>query len=281
MGEMYYQIGEVSKITGISKDTLHFYTKIGLVTPDYVDPVNHYRYYSRWNMYQLDIITTCRNLRIPLDKVKQIIASGNNDKVVDTLMEYRNEALRLSRYYSRVADDIAWYHEENERIKAKADESSVGNVQLVKLEPETIIVGNHNREDSSYHANLQDVLKQEFQSANLVRRKYGYFLDVASFMDNELKKYREYIKLPDRDYGSVRPEHLYTLPGGNYAVCTIPVQNEVADFTPLIEWMKENSYSADAVFAEEAGFQLFKYIYHYYCEIKVHLIPLKKQDTSP
>ena len=30
MKEEYYQIGEVSKITGISKDTLHFYTKIGL-----------------------------------------------------------------------------------------------------------------------------------------------------------------------------------------------------------------------------------------------------------
>ena len=29
---------------------------------------------------------------------------------------------------------------------------------------------------------------------------------------------------------------------------------------------------ANAVFAEEAGFQLFKYIYHYYCEVKVHLI---------
>lgn len=65
MKEEYYQIGDVSRITGISKDTLHFYTKIGLVTPDYIDPKNHYHYYSRWNMYQLDIIATCRNLKIP------------------------------------------------------------------------------------------------------------------------------------------------------------------------------------------------------------------------
>lgn len=41
----YYQIGEVSKITGISKDTLHFYTKTGLLIPDYIDPENQYRYY--------------------------------------------------------------------------------------------------------------------------------------------------------------------------------------------------------------------------------------------
>lgn len=41
--EGYYRIGEVSKITGISKDTLHFYNKIGLVVPDYTDPENQYR----------------------------------------------------------------------------------------------------------------------------------------------------------------------------------------------------------------------------------------------
>ena len=56
MKEEYYQIGEVSRITGISKDTLHFYTKIGLVTPDYINPENHYHYYSRWNMYQFHFI---------------------------------------------------------------------------------------------------------------------------------------------------------------------------------------------------------------------------------
>lgn len=68
-----YQIGEVSKITGIPKDTLHFYIKSGLLTPDYIDPQNHYNYFSRWNMYQLDIIMTYRNLGVPLDKVRQII----------------------------------------------------------------------------------------------------------------------------------------------------------------------------------------------------------------
>ena len=269
MKKEYYQIGEVSNITGISKDTLHFYIKTGLVTPDYTNPENHYHYFSRWNMYQLDIITTCRNLKVPLEKVKEIISSGDNEKVVRLLMEYRDEAIRLSRYYKQVADDITWYRDENEYIKQQFPDKEV---HIKCFKPEVVIVGNQKRKDSSYHANLQDVLKQEFQTTNFVRRKYGYFLETDSFLNNELKKYREYIKLPDGDYSSVNPEHLYTLPGGNYAVCTIPIQNETADFSILINWMKENRYTADAIFAEEAGFQLFKYIYHYYCEIKVHLI---------
>lgn len=55
--EGYYRIGEVSKITGISKDTLHFYNKIGLVVPDCTDPENQYRICSRWNMWQMGIVT--------------------------------------------------------------------------------------------------------------------------------------------------------------------------------------------------------------------------------
>ena len=269
MKEEYYQIGEVSKITGISKDTLHFYTKIGLVTPDYIEPKNHYHYYSRWNMYQLDIVTTCRNLKIPLEKVKEIISSKDNEKVVKLLMEYRHEALRLSQYYKQVADDITWYYNENEHIKSQLPDLEV---HIQNLQPETVIIGNQKRNDSSYHANLQDVLQQEFQKTNFVRRKYGYFLQTEDFLNNKLKKYREYIKLPDSDYTSVDSKNLYTLPGGKYAICTIPIKNEEADFSILLNWLEKNHYTTDMIFAEEIGFQLFKYIYHYYCEIKVHLI---------
>ena len=133
-----YQIGEVSKITGISKDTLHFYIKSGLITPDYIDPQNHYSYFSRWNMYQLDIITTCRRLGIPLEKVKQILSFRDNDKVVALLMEYQQEALRLSKYYQKVAEDIDWYGRENEYIKLRSPDTSVC---LEHRETETVIVG--------------------------------------------------------------------------------------------------------------------------------------------
>ena len=57
MKEEYYQIGEVSRITGISKGTLHFYTKIGLVTPDYINPENHYHMKERNGWISLDFVT--------------------------------------------------------------------------------------------------------------------------------------------------------------------------------------------------------------------------------
>lgn len=264
-----YQVGEVSKITGISKDTLHFYIKSGLITPDYIDPQNHYSYFSRWNMYQLDIITTCRRLGIALEKVKQILSFRDNDKVVALLMEYQQEALRLSRYYQKVAEDINWYERENEYIKLKSQDSSI---RLEHREAEIVIVGSQTREDSSYHANLQEVLKEEMRDKRFIRRTYGYFLDVNCVAQNKLLKRREYVKLPDNDYSGIQPKHLYLLPNGNYAVLTVCIRDEETDFSPLLLWLNENGFTTDFVFAEELGFQLFKYIHQYYCEIRAHLI---------
>lgn len=263
-----YRIGEVSKITGISKDTLHFYIQSGLVTPDYIDPGNHYSYFSRWNMYQLDIIMTCRRLGVPLERVRQILSSRDNDKVVGLLMECRQEALRLSRYYQQVAEDIDWYGKENENIKDRCDDTSV---RLEHRRAETVIIGSRTREDASYHANLQEVLQEEMRDRHFIRREYGYFLDVECAGRNELSKRREYVRLPDEDYSQIRPEHLYALPAGDYAVCTICIRDEEADLSPLLDWLGSHGHTADLIVAEELGFQLFKYIHQYYCEIRAHI----------
>ena len=55
--DVYYLTGEVSKITGVSKDTLYFYDKVGLLKPDKIDERNHYRYYSHRNLWQLEVNT--------------------------------------------------------------------------------------------------------------------------------------------------------------------------------------------------------------------------------
>ena len=62
VSERRYLIGEVSKIMGISKDTLRFWDKIGLLKPKYVDPENCYRYYTYDQFWSMDIIMCCRSL---------------------------------------------------------------------------------------------------------------------------------------------------------------------------------------------------------------------------
>ncbi|EGT4207022.1 MerR family DNA-binding transcriptional regulator, partial [Clostridioides difficile] len=50
MEKQYFTTGEFAKLCGISKQTLIFYDKIGIFSPEYKDK-NNYRYYS---VYQYD-----------------------------------------------------------------------------------------------------------------------------------------------------------------------------------------------------------------------------------
>ena len=263
-----YLVGEVSKLTGLSKDTIHFYVNKGLLTPDYIDENNGYCYYSRWNLWQLDIITICRKLSVPLDLIKKILSSHDNAKITKLLLEYRSKALQLSSYYQQVADDILWYDEENRRIQSK---DKPREIYLRELEAETVIAGVLKRGQISYHANLLEAAREELQQAQTIRRKYGYIIDMEQIKAGKFMKQREYLKTGEQDYSHVAPENLYTLPKGKYAVFILHIMDENADFSPLFQWLLEHHYDTDIVFAEDIGLQLFDYP-EYDCEIKAHLV---------
>lgn len=263
-----YLIGEVSKLTGLSKDTIHFYVNKGLLTPDYIDENNGYRYYSRWNLWQLDIITICRKLSVPLDLIKRILDSHDNAKITKLLMEYRSKALRLSSYYQQVADDILWYDEENRRIQSK---DKPREIHLKEFEAETVVAGVLKHGQVWYHANLLEAAKEELQQTQTIRRKYGYMIDMAKMREGKFIRQREYLKIGEHDYRHVAPENLYILPKGKYAVFILHITDESADFGPLFQWLKEYRYETDIVFAEEIGLQLFDYP-EYDCEIKAYLV---------
>lgn len=59
-------IGEVSKLKGVGIKSLRYYERIGIFKPSYTNPTTGYRYYSMNQMLDLDIITTCIELGIPL-----------------------------------------------------------------------------------------------------------------------------------------------------------------------------------------------------------------------
>lgn len=176
-----------------------------------MDECNQYRYYSRFNLWQLDIITTCRKLSIPLEKVKQILELHDNAKITQLLLDYRSEALRLSRYYQQVARDISWYEQENLRISAG---TLSDRVEKKWLEEEKFITGAR-KKDPDYHANLQKAAKDELRYAETIQRKYGYFLDLEQMKNGIFFKDREYLKIADCSYTMSNLKACTPFPPGN------------------------------------------------------------------
>lgn len=258
-------IGEVSRITGVSKDTLHFYERCGLLRPDTIGE-NGYRYYSRRNLWQLDVIRLCRSLDVPMGKIREILASDDNARVTELLMQYREEAMRRAEYYSRAAGDILWYGEQAEQLKNRDFPSGV---ELCTLAAEPVLAGEA-AEDDSYHAALQESISAERPYTDTIRRSYGYVLDIESFASGEMRKQREYLRLDANAQAHISGERRFTLLAGEYAVFYAHVVNERFDPAPVLRWLAENGYTYDACYADEVGLQLFVYT-DYWCKMRLRL----------
>lgn len=266
-----YLIGEVSKITGVSKDTLRFYDKINLLKPKYVDPHNKYRYYTYDQFWSIDIIVCCRNLGIPIEKVALILKSQDNEKVLDFLKEQREEAIKRSDYLKRIAEDIDWYERQQERIKMVKKDSQI---TVRKFEERKVLYGSNMDYMQAYHLKLQQLVNSVTPGQHTIRRNYGFILDETQILQNRFIKKGEYLQFDKEifDVTQVDSRYLTTLPSGDYACYIVNVIDQTADFTCLIKWIEKNRYQFEFVTADEIGLQLFEYLDRgYMCEIQVLL----------
>lgn len=88
--ESLFQIGEVTKIMGITRKTLLVFEDMGLLTPAVKDVENGYRYYSADNMTQIHSIRSLQSLGLSLKEVAEYYYDTENiDKHLDRLMELR------------------------------------------------------------------------------------------------------------------------------------------------------------------------------------------------
>ena len=90
-GEKLYKAGDFAKITGISKDTLFFYDRIGLFKP-IMRAQNGYRYYSLSQLSLLSTILSLRSLDTPIDRILEYLAGKNPESLV-SLMEIEKERI--------------------------------------------------------------------------------------------------------------------------------------------------------------------------------------------
>lgn len=72
----HYLIGDVAKLLPISKDTLRYYDKLGIVSPR-KSPHNNYRYYTKEDLLALSYVLVLRDLELPLEEIKERICNNS------------------------------------------------------------------------------------------------------------------------------------------------------------------------------------------------------------
>jgi DNA-binding transcriptional MerR regulator len=74
-----FTIGEFSEITGVGIHSLRYYDELGVLKPEYVDPVSNYRYYGFRQLSRIPAINLCKDAGISLSNFDSYISGGNID----------------------------------------------------------------------------------------------------------------------------------------------------------------------------------------------------------
>ena len=108
-------VKEMSRISGISVRTLHYYDQIGLLKPSFVGE-NGYRYYDAEAFRRLQEILLFRELEFPLKKIKEILSEPSYDR------------------QSALADQIKWLELKREHL-----EKVIGHAKALQENGESIM----------------------------------------------------------------------------------------------------------------------------------------------
>ena len=85
-----FSTGELAKLCNISRKTLLFYDKLGLIVPALIDQENGYRYYARRQLTTLGLIITLRNINVPLGDIQKYLKNKSAENYESLLVNQDN-----------------------------------------------------------------------------------------------------------------------------------------------------------------------------------------------
>ncbi|HWQ77898.1 MAG TPA: MerR family transcriptional regulator [Anaerovoracaceae bacterium] len=103
-----YKIGEVSKLLGISIDTLRYYETCGIVKPHRNEETG-YRYYDAWDLNFLLDSKRYRSFGFPLSTVEMSMREDNLVQLSDHCVQQERELLEKINHYQMVLQALALY----------------------------------------------------------------------------------------------------------------------------------------------------------------------------
>lgn len=101
----YFTAGELAAIFNISKQSLLYYDKVKLLSPDFISD-NGYRHYSVQQFLDLEIIVNLRALDISIANIKDFLAQRSKEKFTQMLAQKTTECEEIIRKNQEICKTI-------------------------------------------------------------------------------------------------------------------------------------------------------------------------------
>jgi|GEM_PF-1470178 len=102
-----YTVGDLAEYFGVSKDTIRWYDRVGILSPS-KNRDNNYRQYTREQLMAMNYIMRLRQMNLSLGEISELVNDSNVEHSL-TVIQLQNKALKEEierlKIYSRMAED--------------------------------------------------------------------------------------------------------------------------------------------------------------------------------
>ncbi|GGG14854.1 GntR family transcriptional regulator [Paenibacillus albidus] len=249
--DQFYTIGHVSRICGISIQTLRYYDNVGLVCPSRTDPFTHYRYYSNMDILLVKIVQDLKSLRFSLEEIGNILKQSGLDGLIAAMKVKKQETLeeiqRLQLTHTTIENRIGQL-DSLRSLNEKLDTEGEGVLIELKQLADRIVVFERKRAVCGMEASIvrftQLFDKLEMYGLTAQGQMMSIYHENLLTFDRADSDIEVCIPLlPD----TVNHPFIRTLSGGNYITATYsgPPNEESCKkvYRHLLDWMSEHGYA--------------------------------------
>jgi effector-binding domain-containing protein len=130
-----FKIGDFSRLSFVTVQTLRYYDEIGLLKPVKVDQFTGYRYYSAEQLPRLNYIVALKNLGLSLEEVALLVKDGLTPAQMRDIF-----ILKKAELTQRVADEQRRLDQVEKLLMRIEKEGSMPDYQVTTKKIEPIIV---------------------------------------------------------------------------------------------------------------------------------------------
>lgn len=207
----YYTAGELADLFELPKQTLLYYDKTGILSPEFISE-NNYRHYTLKQYLILEVIINMRKLGIPITQIKNYLNDRSEANFTKLLKAKEQECRDIIKHNQKILDNIQITYRQLEKLR----ESHLNQITvtfrpaksflLSYIEPH--LTGNETIGLLAKH-NLKVFSKNHFKE-----RAVGWILCKDIFLQGQHGKAKAFFSTLNPGYHS--NQNIYVRPGGLY-----------------------------------------------------------------
>lgn len=202
-----FSIGEFSKITGVSIKSLHYYEKLAVLCPAYVDPSNGYRYYAMHQIYRVELIEMFLDFDLRLNHLRDFketdydnILSFGRDNILKELQQLENKM----RYIDFLQENLNHKEQLEQGQTIQCCQSTALPIWLFRYDEDTSLLP------------VEEVFKKITDEIHQYNLRFRHTFGRILFSNGERQRLYYFIDLKLPEDGPVFHENIFYLPYGTY-----------------------------------------------------------------